>query len=646
MTRFRISILAAVILGVGFSSCSKDTAAPLASVSLEASPAQLSLTDSTTTASVYLTASASGGRLDWQLANAPNWVTVTPTEGTIRDDVVELSVSAPGLAGMEPGVLQGGLSFVSNGGSAEVAVTAHISADPVPSFSDTLLSVPATSDTGTITLANVGRGVLSWSVSTSLGALYVSPSNGTLSTGGQVELTVVADKKPLPVGTTRAELTIQSNSRHGDVTLPVSIDVPSTPQADVRLARLVFLSGVTQRQFFLYNTGKGPLNWSAAADMPWLALSPASGQVAPGDSVAMVATVDSAIAAAGRDTAATITVTSDGTVPEIALPVLVAASGRFPLGLTVLDHRVMDAEYSASAGLIVTVSTNPSQLNILDTETGRVAHVALDLPPTCVSVQPDGAYAAVGHDGYISYVDLMGQKLVRTYAVTTDVLDVVLAGNGWVYAMPRRDQWESIRSIDLATGQEQQTFGIYAGALARLHPSGNYLYVATNGLSPDNVDKYDIRDGVATSLWGSPYWGDYPFGGLVWFSEDGTRMFARSGNVYRASDAQSEDMYYAGSLAGSGIVSWAADSGTNGRVYIVSSGSPTGLRVYDSAYLAYQGTVQLPTFETPSGPVSSTGYYVFPSQSGDRIYVLAQADPAAGLANDWGLAVLDAATMP
>lgn len=646
MTRFRFLLLVAVILGVGSSSCSKDAAAPPASVSLVASPARLSLTDSTPTASVYLTASASGGRLDWQLADAPDWVTVTPTEGTIHDDVVELSVSAPDLVSMEPGVLQSGLNFVSNGGSAEVAVTASISADPIPAFSDTLLSVPETSDTATITLNNVGRGVLIWNANASLGGLQVSPSNGSLSTGGQVELTVVVDKEPLPVGTTRATLTIQSNSPDGDVTLPVSIDVPSVPRADLQLARLVFNAGVTQREFFLYNTGKGPLNWSATADMPWLALAPANGQVAAGDSVAVVATVDSAIATAGRDTAATITVTADGEVPEIALPVLVAASGRFPLGLTVLDHRVMDAEYSASAGLIVTVSTNPSQLNVLDLETGEVGHVALDLPPTCVSVQPDGGYAAVGHDGYISYVDLLHQTVVRTYGVTTDVLDVVLPGNGWVYAMPRRDQWESIRNIDLATGQEQSTGTIYAGALARLHPSGDYLYVATNGLSPDNVDKYDIRSGAATLLWGSPYWGDYPFGGIVWFSEDGTSMFARSGNVYRASDAQSEDMYYAGSLAGSGFVSWAADSRANDRVYVVSSGSPTGLRVYDSAYLAFQGTVTLPTFWSPSGAVSSTGYYVFPGQSGDRVYVLVQADPAAGLANDWGLAALDAATMP
>lgn len=323
---------------------------------------------------------------------------------------------------------------------------------------------------------------------------------------------------------------------------------------------------------------------------------------------------------------------------------MTAAAG-LSSGLTVLDYRVVDAEYSPAAGIIVTVSDSPARLTIIDVETGRTTSVDLALTPACVAVQPDGRYAAVCHNGYMSYVNLLTAQVEKTYAVTTDALDAVLPGNGWMYVFPRRDQWESIRNIELSTGVETRSGTIYAGALARLNRAGTAMYVPTIGLSPSTVDKYSVANGVATSLWSSPYWGEHSYGN-VWLSEDGTRMYAASGEVFHASDTRGDDMSYSGALAGAGQVYGAADSRLRGRAYVVSGDGSYGLRVYDTQYLAFKGVVTLPTFNGASGPVSAQGRFVFADPDGSRVYVLEQADPNGGLAKDWGLGVLDAGALP
>jgi hypothetical protein len=319
-----------------------------------------------------------------------------------------------------------------------------------------------------------------------------------------------------------------------------------------------------------------------------------------------------------------------------------------------ISHRVVDAEFSAATNRIVTVSANPSRLHILDPETRAVQTVDLPQVPNAVAVQPDGQFAAVGHDGWISYVNLSTRTVTRVYSVTTDVLDIVLPGNGWVYAFPRTDQWETIRSVDLATGAESHTGTIYAGTLARLHPSGDYIYGANNGLSPSDFEKYDIRPGVAAFMYDSPYHGDYAFSGNVWISEDGLRLFARSGNVFRSSAVSSEDMRYAGKLQGMSVVQWAAQSTPAGIVAALPGswccGDPVNLsemRVYESTFLAYRGAVPLPQFAVPGvGSFEAEGKFAFFKADGERLYLLIKAEDGSGMALDWGLVTYSRADLP
>jgi len=335
-----------------------------------------------------------------------------------------------------------------------------------------------------------------------------------------------------------------------------------------------------------------------------------------------------------------------------------SATATASVSIRALDHRVVDAEMSVATGKIITVSANPSRLNVIDPETGAVQSIALTYAPLNVSVAPDGSRAAVGHDGYLSNVNLTTGAVDGTYLVSVVAGDVVLGGNGYAYVFPGSGvQWTNIRSVNMTTGTVTIQTGnsIYGGTVAKLHPSGSYVYGANRNLSPSDFEKYDIRSGPAAYLYDSPYHGDYAFSGNVWAFEDGSRLIARSGNLFRASAVQAEDMTYAGSLSGAPRIQWAVHSTGASRVLVVLDGanletSPSELRAYDPSALQYMGSVPLPRFNV-TGAASTThyaaeGYFVFFNAAGTRAYSLIRAVPESGLALDWGVAVFDAADIP
>ncbi len=317
---------------------------------------------------------------------------------------------------------------------------------------------------------------------------------------------------------------------------------------------------------------------------------------------------------------------------------------------TALPFRVIDAEYSRALDSVIVVDESPNTLRIISTATQQVQTVALNTAPECVSVSPDGHKAAVGHNGWISYVDLDTATLLNTLPISIDVLDVVLAGNGYVYGFPRVDQWTLIHALDLSNGNEVTSTGdqIYAGTLAKLQPGGTAMYGADNGLSPDDIEKYSISGGTPSYMYQSPYWGDYPMGGNLWFSDDGARIFTRGASVFRTSTLQTQDMIYAGSFPNTGTIAAADDSTAAGFVAEINEDpnlwdpdpsmpvtADVTVQLFERSFLNLSRTDTLPSF--PGTQAASHGRFVFWSSDGMHYYVLVQADPSANALNDWAL---------
>lgn len=317
--------------------------------------------------------------------------------------------------------------------------------------------------------------------------------------------------------------------------------------------------------------------------------------------------------------------------------------------VTKLGFRVLDAEYSKALDRIVMVASAPkNQLHIVDPITGTDTAVDLNLAPTSVSVSPNGRFAAVGHNGWISYVDLTAGVLVKTLAVTADLGDVILAGNGYVYAFPRIDQWVNVHSIEIASGTETLANGFtYAGTRGKLHASGTKIYAANNGLSPSDIERYDVATGPASYAYDSPYHGDYAMCGDLWLSEDGARIFTRCGNVFRATAQQVDDMTYNGALPGVGLVRHMSHSSQAGKLLVIpdvgfldeESNADTVVRRHDQEFYALEESVSLPPFAVGGADYAGHGRFVFFNRAGTKHFVVIQADAASGLLNDFGVVV-------
>src|SRR5574340_139185 len=205
-----------------------------------------------------------------------------------------------------------------------------------------------------------------------------------------------------------------------------------------------------------------------------------------------------------------------------------------------LAFKVTDAEYSKQLDRIVMVSGAPSnQLHIYDPVADVDQTVDLSALPTSVSVGPDGLFAAIGHNGAISHVNLVSKAVTTVLSVGANLADVVLASNGYVYAMPNSGQFFGVNlNTGLATANAGYFFFGETGMRAKLHPSGSVLYATAS-----TIQKFDISGGAPVYLYDSSFPGvNYSSGGELWMLEDGTGIITRYAYVFSASTGTARDL--------------------------------------------------------------------------------------------------------
>ncbi len=316
----------------------------------------------------------------------------------------------------------------------------------------------------------------------------------------------------------------------------------------------------------------------------------------------------------------------------------------------VLDSDVVDAEYSRINDVLVYVSSTPFAIHIYDVSSGTLESIPLDFYPVSVSVSPDGATAAVGHDARITYVDLSTMSVIKTMNVSCVVQDIVLTNEGWAYAFPKSGQWVLIRCINLNLSYDNEVMNtggsIRAGAKAKLHPSGKYIYA-----SDYDINKYDVQGGQAIFLYDSPYSGTHPIGGNQWFSEEGTRLFTIGGTVLKLSENPQQDLIYNGSISlevNYAEMKWLDHSSGNGELYIISTSGNNWDEIYspyiyvhNSNNLVYKHKFELEKYlvfgnNGGGGIYDAEPYFVFSNSSGSSIVVLTKAY-GSGLLHEWAI---------
>jgi len=652
MNRAFLVLVVAVALLMAGSGCddNKTVLEPDTNPTFVVSPDSIMISDHAPNGAIYV-ASDRPQSIFWRVTGKPAWASVDPESGNVAQTPAPVAVHA-NATGLTPGVYSGTVFFISSAGAAQVGVSFLVAVHPLAEVFPAALVVDANTDRTTFRLRNTGTGPLQWTVSAQPSWVTVAPYSGYVAAHDSMTLYVLVNRAGIPPGTVTGSVLISSNSDGGAITVPLTIEVPSAPRLAATPDSVTFDYFVNTRTFTVSNNGNAPLSWNTASGDAYLNVDPASGSLSPGQSTTATVTVNRTGLSTGTYTSSVLIGSDAGQTDTVGVRMK-----QFQESKWLLDYQVIDAEFSRSLNRIVAIVDSPPSLILLDPESRAIQSVGLPLSPNCVAAHPDSGFAAVGHNGFVTYVNLNTMSIIRTYAVTTDALDIVLPPTGWVHVFPQRDQWEYIRSINLATGQESNgTSQIYAGMRGRLHPSGKYMYGADNNLSPSDFYKFDVQPGPATLLWDSPYHGDYGTGGDLWFSEDGARLFGRSGDVFNSSATRSLDLTYSGHLAGLSYARWITHSSPAARIFAVSSDSylgqaPPEIRVYGDQYLAFLGTMALPPFLVPNGQgggtlYSSKGQYVFANEAGTRLYTMVRAATGSGLAHDWAVVVNDISSAP
>ena len=318
---------------------------------------------------------------------------------------------------------------------------------------------------------------------------------------------------------------------------------------------------------------------------------------------------------------------------------------------TALPHNIIDAEFSKALNQIVVVASYPANsLYIYDIATATERQQLLSRIPTSVSVSPDGLTAAVGHEKRISIVDLTsvgqpGAPDPMRLNVSIDVFDLVLAGNGYVHAFPSESGFRQLFSVEIATNTETGVSGqIGSPQHGRLHPSGDFIYSTDEFAFPGSLEKWNVADGVAESLY-SQFPGEVPICNNLWFSETGATIFTPCSFTFRSSTDSAQDMQNTGSIPVHdndtdrwGIASLSEVAARNEIALIefdrfnCSTQLPqdgpcyTHLAFHEGDFFARTAEYSLTPLKINGVDYAQHGLFVFHDASGTKKYVLSKLD--------------------
>lgn len=645
MKNILLGLLILLSLLICFQGCKKDE---VVDAELIVSPEQIML-NGLDTAIIYLSTSPET-EVTWQVSGAPDWLEINPTSGKLNGSITEVQLVSR-IEGLDQEQYIEQVEIISNkAGKGSCVVILYVGSNPVATLSPSTLNFQAGTDSLYLSLSNTGSGNLEWQLLTTVEWLHIIPSSGFCQGGDDRNILVKVVRENMAVGDYNASIKLVSNTLIPVQDVSVQMAVPESYTMAIRIDTVYFGFFFEERELYIRNSGNMTFTWDLDLIEGYLAADNLSGSLDPGDSARVVITADRQGLAAGTYLSDLVFLNNKG--GTLAVPVLVK---KYAEEKWLLEGKIIDAEYDRVHDVIIAVTDYPYRLIKLNPVSQTMTEVSLGLSPICISVNPAGTHAVVGHDANVTYIDLLSMSKINVFNTPEIAFDIVIASNSYAYIFPATGQWTNILCLNLANGSQSQSAGysIRETTRAKLHPSGEYIYGANNGVSPSDFEKYDIRLGTAELMYDSPYHGDFSFGGDIWISDDGNRLFARSRNVFISTTNPATDMTYNGQLSGDSYLQTLDHSSASGSIFAVGFGGDVWdtypsdeVRMYEDVFLNYTGSITLPGFMVPDGSGDGTyfkseGHFGFFNSSGEKFFVLVRAQEGSGMLNDWAVATVE-----
>jgi hypothetical protein len=194
----------------------------------------------------------------------------------------------------------------------------------------------------------------------------------------------------------------------------------------------------------------------------------------------------------------------------------------------------VDAVFNKNTNTLYYVTSVPNKLVAYDV-VGRTVlnEIALSKAPTCFAISEDWTKAAVGHNGFMSAINLSSNAATKLYALNYSVNDIAWANDNWFCYTQSGGSFSSLHWINTADGtlyNSPDTYSLDGNSVVKKVPNQPYLIATRTNTSPTGFFAYDI----ATKKEKSYAHMDL---GNFWFSENGDYIFDRSSNVYRTTSS-------------------------------------------------------------------------------------------------------------
>lgn len=312
-----------------------------------------------------------GGTLYWTAASNASWLTVSPTSGTSNWEIWPITVRV-NPAGLARGTHNAAITITGKDANNNPApnsptvipVTLKIGI-PIISFSLPSISFNVTAGSGDsqqrLTVNNTGVGTLNWTATSDQPSwLTISPSSGSIPSGGSQDTIVTTKVSALAPGTYTGNLTFSAPGATS-VVIPVTVVVQAPPMISLNPASLTFSgilgASIPPQTTTISNSGGGTMNWTAgSSNTQWLTVSPASGSLTGGASIPLNVSVNASYLGVGTYAGA-ITITAPGASGSPAtLPVTISITRPPAVSVTPTSLSFAGTAGSVLPGQALTVS--------------------------------------------------------------------------------------------------------------------------------------------------------------------------------------------------------------------------------------------------------------------------------------------------
>ncbi|MGQ1946063.1 BACON domain-containing protein [Geofilum sp. OHC36d9] len=488
----------------------------------------------------YLFKLPSVNEVDYEIVSKPSWLEIGSNNGHLSDSIAIVQCSATRHPDFEAvGIYTEFMTVKADGQNYKVPVAYITEGNPTAQVQTTLTLSYSNYSTLALSIRNSGEGILLWGITSmpdwlvidtaqvESNAFYISP-NASYSLPLRYNLDEV-----YTASLTGAIVLSTNDKEHPSITINVTADL-GTPQLTIYTSTINFSFTETSEIINFYNYGNGILVWEFKDIPEWLTITPSSGMFFPytyGSNV--IFSCDRTKLLPGQNSAIVNLKTNDSFYPSYSIKVIANAPG-ISENIHAVDGNIIDAVFNKNTNTLYYVTSSPNKFIAYDVMKRNVQdEILLSKSPTSLAISEDWTRAAVGHNGFISAINLSGNTVTTVYTLNYSVNDIAWAENDWFCYTQNGESVFGLHWINTADGtlyDDPNQYDLDGKSIVKKVPNQPYLIATRNATSPSGFLAYDIATKSKKSY---AHMDLYNF----WFSQNGDYIFSRNLNVYRTTSS-------------------------------------------------------------------------------------------------------------